>query len=157
MSHPIVLYCVYFEFSIVPKRNPLKGVDFESLFQSFPGVWFDSRPNNSKKSQKIAKNRKKSIGSIAIFSQTKILISTDQYTWECLSHHIQIYRIMLNCFLVPSYLKILRHALQIVNFIVFYPDDGSSGPHCLSLDNYNVDMDNDSPNHTWLLLEPSNP
>ena len=24
---------------------------------------------------------------------------------------------------------------QTVNFIVFYPDDGSSGPHCLSLDN----------------------
>ena len=43
---------------------------------------------------------------------------------------------------------------QIVNFIVFYPDDGSSGPHCLSLDNYN---DNDSPNHTWLLLQPSTP
>jgi len=46
---------------------------------------------------------------------------------------------------------------QIVNFIVFYPDDGSSGPHCLSLDNYNVDIDNDSPNHTWLLLQPSTP
>jgi len=37
---------------------------------------------------------------------------------------------------------------QIVNFIVFYPDDGSSGPHCLSLDNYNIDIDNDCPNHT---------
>jgi len=46
---------------------------------------------------------------------------------------------------------------QIVNFNVFYPDDSSSGPHCLSLDNYNVDTDNDSPNHTWLLLEPVNP
>jgi len=46
---------------------------------------------------------------------------------------------------------------QIVNFTVFYPDDGSSGPNCLSLDNYNVDIDNDSPNHTWLLLEPSTP
>jgi hypothetical protein len=46
---------------------------------------------------------------------------------------------------------------QIVNFNVFYPDDSSSGPHCLSLDNYNVDADNDSPNHTWLLLEPVNP
>jgi len=45
---------------------------------------------------------------------------------------------------------------QVVNFIVFYPDDGSSGPQCLSLDNYNIDGDNDSPNHTWLLLEPSN-
>jgi len=44
---------------------------------------------------------------------------------------------------------------QTVNFIVFYPDDGSSGPHCLSLDNYNMDADDDSPNHTWLLLEPS--
>jgi hypothetical protein len=43
---------------------------------------------------------------------------------------------------------------QIVNFIVFYPDEGSSWPHCLSLDNYNVDIDNDSPNHTWLLIEP---
>jgi len=46
---------------------------------------------------------------------------------------------------------------QIVNFTVFYPNDDSSGPHCLSLDNYNVDIDNDSPNHTWLLLEPSTP
>jgi len=31
-----------------------------------------------------------------------------------------------------------------------------SGPHCLSLDNYNINKDDDSPNHTWLLLEPSN-
>jgi len=46
---------------------------------------------------------------------------------------------------------------QTVNFTVFYPDDGSSGPHCLSLDNYNVDINNDFPNHTWLLLEPSTP
>jgi len=46
---------------------------------------------------------------------------------------------------------------KIVNFIVFYPDDGSSGPHCLSLDNYNMDGDNDSQDHTWMLLEPSNP
>jgi len=47
---------------------------------------------------------------------------------------------------------------QIVNFTVFYPDDSSSGPHCLSLDKYNIDVDNDSPNHTWLLLEsPPNP
>jgi len=46
---------------------------------------------------------------------------------------------------------------QIVIFTVFYPKDGTSGPHCLSLDNYNVDIDNDSPNHTWLLLEPSTP
>jgi len=45
---------------------------------------------------------------------------------------------------------------QIVNFTVFYPDDSSSGPHCLSPDNYNTDTDNDSPNHTWLLIEPSN-
>ena len=43
----------------------------------------------------------------------------------------------------------------IVNFTVFYPDDSSSGLHCLSLDNYNIDSDNDSPNHTWLLLESS--
>jgi len=35
---------------------------------------------------------------------------------------------------------------QIVNFTVFCPDDSSSGPHCLSLDNYNIDADNDSPN-----------
>jgi len=46
---------------------------------------------------------------------------------------------------------------QIVNFIVFYPDDGNSGPHCLSLDNYNVDINNDFPNYTWLLLQPSTP
>jgi len=42
---------------------------------------------------------------------------------------------------------------QIVNFIVCYPGDCSSGPHCLSLDNYNTHTDNDFPNHTWLLLE----
>jgi len=46
---------------------------------------------------------------------------------------------------------------QIANFTVFYPNDGSSELHCLSLDNYNVDIDNDSPNYTWLLLEPSTP
>jgi len=46
---------------------------------------------------------------------------------------------------------------QIVDFTVFYPDHSSSGPHCLSLDNYNIDADNDSPNHTWLLIELSNP
>ena len=46
---------------------------------------------------------------------------------------------------------------QVVKFIVFYSDNGSSGSHCLSLDNYNMDGDNDSPNHTWLLLEPPNP
>jgi len=44
---------------------------------------------------------------------------------------------------------------SILNFTVFYPDDSSSRPHCLSLDNYNIDSDNDSPNHTWLLLESS--
>jgi len=46
---------------------------------------------------------------------------------------------------------------QIVNFNVFSHDNSSSGPNCLSVDNYNIDTDNDSPNHTWLLLEPSNP
>jgi len=46
---------------------------------------------------------------------------------------------------------------QIFNFTVFYPDDSSSGAHCLSLDNYNIDVDNDSPNHTWLRIELSNP
>jgi len=44
---------------------------------------------------------------------------------------------------------------QTVNFIVSYPDDCSSSPHGLSLDNYIIDADDDSPNHTWLLLEPS--
>jgi len=33
------------------------------------------------------------------------------FTWECLSHHIQISRIRLNCFLVPPYLKYLSHYL----------------------------------------------
>ena len=46
---------------------------------------------------------------------------------------------------------------QIFNFTFFYSDDSSSGSHCLSLDNYNIDADNDSPNHTWLLMELSNP
>ena len=46
---------------------------------------------------------------------------------------------------------------QIGNFIVCYPDDCSSGPHCLSLVNYNTHTGNDSPNHAWLLLEPLPP
>ena len=46
---------------------------------------------------------------------------------------------------------------QIVNITGFYPDDGSSGPHRHSLDNYTIGTDNNSPKHTWLLLEPSNP
>jgi len=46
---------------------------------------------------------------------------------------------------------------QVVNFIVFNLHDSSSGPHCLSMDNDNIDGDNDSPNHTWMLLETSNP
>jgi len=48
---------------------------------------------------------------------------------------------------------------QMVNFTVFYPNDGSFEPHCLLLDNYNIDTDNNCqcPNHTLLLLEPSNP
>jgi len=41
-----------------------------------------------------------------------------------------------------------RVSKQIVYFTVVYPDDGNYGPHCLSLDNHNVDIDNDSPNHT---------
>ena len=44
---------------------------------------------------------------------------------------------------------------SIVNFTVSCPDDISSGPHCLSLDNYHIDSDNDSPLHTWLVLESS--
>jgi len=47
------------------------------------------------------------------------------FTWECLSHHIQIYRILLNCFLVPSYLKILRHYLRAVHCIVSPVDSAS--------------------------------
>ena len=35
---------------------------------------------------------------------------------------------------------------QTVKSTVFYPDDGSSQPHCVSLDNYNTDIDNESPN-----------
>jgi len=48
---------------------------------------------------------------------------------------------------------------HIVNFNVFCPDDGSSGPHYLSLDNCHSHTDSDSPNHTvaWLLLESSPP
>jgi len=46
---------------------------------------------------------------------------------------------------------------QIVYFTVFYPDDSSSTPQFLSLNMYNIDADNDSPNHTWLLIELSNP
>jgi len=36
---------------------------------------------------------------------------------------------------------------HIVNFTVFYPDDSNSGLHCLSLDNFKIDTDNDSLNH----------
>mmetsp|Transcript_36156 Transcript_36156/g.58280 ORF Transcript_36156/g.58280 Transcript_36156/m.58280 type:complete len:92 (+) Transcript_36156:1520-1795(+) len=50
---------------------------------------------------------------------------------------------------------------QIVKSIVIYPEDSSSGPHCLPLDNYNTDSagdaDNGSLNHTWLMPEPFQP
>jgi len=36
------------------------------------------------------------------------------FTWVCLSHHIQFAKIVLNCFLVPSYWKFLRHALVVL-------------------------------------------
>jgi len=36
------------------------------------------------------------------------------FTWGYLSHHIQIYMLLLNCFLVPSYWKILSHYLLVV-------------------------------------------
>ena len=64
MSHSVTFHCVYFEFSTVPKRETLKGVDLESPLHSFPV--FDLIPE-----QNIVKNRKKSIRSIAIFSQMK--------------------------------------------------------------------------------------
>jgi len=42
------------------------------------------------------------------------------FTWVCLSHHIQFAKIVLDCFLVPSYWKFLRHALQIVRHLYIY-------------------------------------
>jgi len=44
----------------------------------------------------------------------------------------------------------------LLKFTVFYPDDGSSGPHFLSLNNYNIHGDDDSPNHIWLLIKGDN-
>ena len=44
---------------------------------------------------------------------------------------------------------------MIVNFVVLYTDDNSLGPHCLSLENFNHSADDDSPNHTWIMINPS--
>ena len=44
---------------------------------------------------------------------------------------------------------------MIVNFVVLYTDDNSLGPHCLSLENFNHCADDDSPNHTWIMIDPS--
>jgi len=74
MSHSITFHFVYFELSTVPKRETIQGSRSRksSPFVSRCLIWFPS-----KKSQKIAilveiaKNRKKSIRSIAIFSQMK--------------------------------------------------------------------------------------
>jgi len=86
-----------------------------------------------------------------------MLVPLDTAGQQMIGQHILFYGWCLSkisaCNTNPKH----KVSKQIVHFIVFYPDDSSSGPHCLSLDNYNVDIDNDSPNHIWLLLEPSTP
>ena len=42
-----------------------------------------------------------------------------------------------------------------VNFVVLYYDDKTLGPHCLSLKNFNHSADDNSPNHTWIMINPS--
>jgi len=44
---------------------------------------------------------------------------------------------------------------MIANFTVLYLDDNTSGPHCLSLANYNANADDDAPNHMWIMINPS--
>ena len=44
---------------------------------------------------------------------------------------------------------------MIANFTVLYLDDDTSGPHCLSLVNYNDNADDDAPNHMWIMINPS--
>ena len=44
---------------------------------------------------------------------------------------------------------------MIANFTVLYLDDNMSGPHCLSLANYNANADNDASNHMWIMINPS--
>jgi len=51
MSHSTTFHSVYFELSTVPIRETMKGVDFYSPLQSFPGVYFDFREKNRSKSQ----------------------------------------------------------------------------------------------------------
>jgi len=63
----VTFHSVYFELSTVSKRETMKGVDLYSPLQSFPGVYFDLREKNCNTSQYA----KKSIRSIAIFSQMK--------------------------------------------------------------------------------------
>jgi len=78
MSHSITFHSVYFELSTVPKRETMKGINLYSPLQPSPGVKFDFP---REKSQKIAINRNKSQknrSSIAIFSQMKKSILTDQ-------------------------------------------------------------------------------
>ena len=43
---------------------------------------------------------------------------------------------------------------MIANFTVLYEDD-TSGPHCLSLENYNTNADNEASNHMWVMINPS--
>ena len=43
---------------------------------------------------------------------------------------------------------------KIVNFMAHYPCDGSTPRHVLSLDSYNTEAWENSPNHTWIMLEP---
>jgi len=66
------------------------------------------------------------------------------FTWDCLSLHIQIDRILLNCFLVPSYWKILRHAL----------DNVTSAEKCLYQENGHNSFDPRKGSYVFVRLKP---
>ena len=75
MSHSITFHSVYFELSNVTKRETIEGTRASQSSSVFSQclIWFPR-----KKSQKIAINRNKSIRLIAICSQMKKSIKTNQ-------------------------------------------------------------------------------
>ena len=82
MSHFITFHSVYFELSTVPKRETIEGsrpLQSSSVF-SLCLIWLPR-----KKSQKISKNRTKSIRLIVIFPQMnyrfKVGLSILERTW----------------------------------------------------------------------------
>ena len=47
-----------------------------------------------------------------------------------------------------------KNGKKTVNFMAHYPCDDSTPRHVLSLASYNTEAWEDSPNHTWIMLEP---